>query len=107
MQHLGSPVMAGKINLKGSWDSLWNALQGQAGPILDLCAVVGVVIVVAALGKWFWERRRGQGGGNSSGIWWALAIGCMLSAPSIIIPICLFMFDVVANAAVDVFNSAK
>lgn len=103
-------VLAGEVDLGGSWEQFWNAVQGQAGPILDLLGVIGVLMVVLAVVKWAWDRRRGQGGGygqQSNAIWGALLIGSILSAPGIVLPIVLYMFDVIANAAIDVFNSAK
>lgn len=98
------------VNLRKSWSTFWKAVQGQAGPILNLLAVIGVLIVVGAIIKWAWDRRRGGGfggGGNSGAIWGALLVGCLLSAPSILIPMFLLLFDVVANAGIDVFESTQ
>lgn len=98
---------SGPVNLKGSWDSFWNAVEGQAGPILTLASIFGCVIVVAAIVKWAWDRRRGGGGGNSGAVWGALLVGCILAAPGVLIPIVLGFLDVVANAVIEVFESAE
>lgn len=108
----GVTVMAaGDVDLAGSWETFMAAIEGSAGPILKLLGVIGVLVVVLAIVKWAWDRRRGQGGfggGQSSGaIWGALLVGALLSAPTVVIPLVLEIFDVIANAAIDVFESAK
>lgn len=100
-------VMAEKVDLGGSWDTFWDAVSGPAGPILSLMGIIGVAIVVLAFGKWAWDRRRQGGGGNTGGLWGALLIGVLLSAPSIIIPMVLSIFDIIANAGITVFNKGS
>lgn len=100
-------VLAAKIDLESSWSKFWSAVRTQAGPILDLAAVVGVLMIVIAIAKWAWDRRRGQGGGGQSqAIWGALLVGCMFSAPAVIIPMFLLIMDVIANAAISVWQSS-
>lgn len=108
MSALALVPMAGDIDLSASWDTFWTAVSGPAGPILSLLSVVGVLLVVMALVKWAWDRRRGGGGGmgqQSSAVWGALLVGSILSAPNILIPMLLLVMDVIANAGISVFNS--
>lgn len=101
-------LAAGPINLSGSWNTLWSSVEGAIGSKLTtLMAVIGTLIVVLALVKWAWDRRRGQGGGQGSGaIWGALLVGAILSAPGVIIPVGLTIVDALANAVYSVWKNA-
>lgn len=98
-----------KINLAGGWDTVWSAIQSAIGNQLTaLLTAVGVLIVVASLFKWMWDRRRSGGGGmgQSSGVLWSLLVGATLSAPGLLIPIFLTILDAIANAVLGIWNSA-
>lgn len=99
-------VMAAKIDLSGSFQEFWDILKNSTGMsgILSLLQVIGVAIVVGALVKWVWDRRRGGGMGNSGAIWGSLLVGALLSSPILIIPIALTFLDAVVNFAVEVYN---
>ena len=101
-------MSAGPIDLAGSWSTLWSAVESALGTKLTtLMAVVGTIIVVMALVKWAWDRRRGQGGGGGSqAIWGALLVGAILSAPGVILPIMLQVVDAIANAVYSVWKNA-
>ena len=103
-------VSAGPIDLNGSWITLWGAVESALGTKLTtLMAVIGTIIVVMALVKWAWDRRRGQGGGGGGGsqaIWGALLVGAILSAPGVIIPVMLQVVDAIANAVYSVWKNA-
>ncbi|MGL5825514.1 MAG: hypothetical protein ACRCYU_11980 [Nocardioides sp.] len=108
----GAAVLAAKdVDLSGSWKTLYDAVSGPAGPLLSLLAVVGVAIVVIALVKWAWERRRngfsGGGGRDSGAVWGALFVGVMLSAPTVLLPILLTVMDLIANGAISIWNSSS
>ena len=93
------------VNLRGGWDSAWAPIQSVLGAgVLKIVAAIGVLIVVSAFGKWVWDKRRG-GGGNSSTLLWSLAVGALLTAPTVIIPIALWAFDGAANVVVKLFNN--
>lgn len=100
--------MYADIKLGEGWDNLIGAFEKQAAfeKILTLLTAVGALLVVMAVVKWFWDKRRGGGGGGggNSSVGWALAVGALLAAPQIIIPVILDILDVVANAFVDVFD---
>lgn len=93
------------INLKGSWTTFWNAISNAAGMggLLRLAAVIGVALVVFAVVKWAWDRRRGEKG-SFGAIWGALVIGLILSAPNVAMPIAFTLLDAIANAGIAVWN---
>lgn len=99
-----------KINLAEGWDKVYTPIRDALGPnILNLLTAVGVIVVVAAIGKWMWDKRRGGGmGGGGRGmtdqIGWSLLLGATLSAPALIIPIFLKILDAVANGIAGIFN---
>jgi hypothetical protein len=100
-----TPMAAG-VNLSDSWNQFWGAVQGPAAPLLNLVKIVGVALVVMAFAKWAWDRRRRGGAGDSSGIWAALLIGALMSAPGVIIPMVLRIFDIVVNASISIWNNS-
>lgn len=97
------------VNLRGGWNSAWAPIQSVLGAgLLKIVAAVGVLIVVSAFAKWIWDKRRG-GGGNSSTLLWSLAIGALLTGPTVVIPVALWLFDGAANVVLKLFsnNGAK
>jgi hypothetical protein len=107
-----SILAADKINLSSGWTTFWEGISGSLGGLPTLMTAIGALLVVGAIGKWMWEKRRGGGGGGgggggkSEGIIWALALGAMLAAPNLLIPIFLKTLDIVANGIVAVYNNA-
>lgn len=99
-------VMATEINLSPSWNTFWDAISAPAGKLVTLASIIGVALIAFAIVKWAWDRRRG-GGGNSSALMGALLIGVILSAPDGVIPIVLNLFDMIANAVIGLWFSAK
>lgn len=104
--------LAGKtFDLEGSWETLWTGIKGSTGQqVWTLLSVIGVAIVVGALIKWIWDRKRGGGGrglGNTGAIWGALAVGALLTAPEIILPILLTILDAIVNAIIGIWNQTK
>jgi len=60
-------LLAGTINLSGSWNQVWGAVQTAIGTKLTtLLSAVGVILVVGAVFKWLFERRRGGGAATST-----------------------------------------
>lgn len=98
------------VDLSSQWTKFWNTLKGAAGfsAVIDLAVFVGIALVAFALLKWAWDRRRGAGGGGrgSQGVVGALVIGLVLIAPDILFPIAFQIIDVVANAALKVWENA-
>ncbi|WP_022894566.1 hypothetical protein [Agromyces subbeticus] len=97
---------AGDVNLSGAWDTLWGAIQGAIGSGIGLAlTIIGLCLVLAAVLKWIFDRRRAGGTGQTSPMWWAIFIGAILAAPGAVIPILLTIVDALANAAVNLFNA--
>lgn len=83
-------------NLKGGWSKVFSSINSAFPNLLTLLGAVGVIIVVLAIAKYFWDKRRG--GANPANLGWSLAVGGLLAAPALIIPILLGFADAVINA---------
>lgn len=99
----------GTVNLSQGWTTFWNAVKGSLGGIDTVMTIVGVLIVVGAVLKWVFERRKSGGGGmgNHQPVLWALLAGAALASPDLIIPIFLTILDVIANAFISIWNKAN
>lgn len=100
-------VPMGEVNLKGSWSSFWGAITGGFTGVTALLSFVGTALIVIAVAKWAWERRRG--GSMAQGaqpLWGALIIGCLMIAPTVIMPLLLTILDAIANIGVSLFKAA-
>lgn len=103
MHAMTSLVAAGgnTSNLKGGWDKLWASL-GSFGSLTTFLSIFGVVIVIAAIVKYVFDKRRG--GGNPSGLLWGLVAGGLLAAPGLVIPALLVIADALINAGGKLLN---
>lgn len=99
-------VPMAEVNMKAGWSSFWTAITAGFPLITGIMSFVGVALVVIAVVKWAWERRRQGGAGNHQPLWGALLIGCFLIAPTVILPLVLTILDGVANIGISVFKSA-
>jgi len=93
------------VNLKGSWSNFWGAITAGFPLITSMMSFVGVALVVIAVAKWVWERRRQGGAGNHQPLWGALLVGALLVAPTVLLPLLLTILDGVANIGVSVFKA--
>lgn len=104
-----------RVDLSKGWTDVWLGLKddGAFAGVMNLLTAVGAVIVVMAVAKLLWEKRRGGGGGGmgggkgSEGIMWALALGALLAAPNLILPVLLQILDVIANGVAGVFKNTS
>jgi hypothetical protein len=96
------------VNLAGGWKDFWETISGTLGGITTLMNVVGMLIVVFAVVKMLWDKRKsgggGGGGGSGSNIGYAILIGAILSAPGLIIPNILTIIDLLANALAKIIS---
>lgn len=101
-------VLASDVNMSRTWSDVWDSLDRALGPISDLIAGIGVILVVFSVVKWLWDRRRGggggMGGGQASGVMWTLLVGAVLIAPSVLLPLILTILDAVVNAVVHLWR---
>lgn len=103
--HLLAPLAGGKVDLSGLWDKFYGALTASTGfdKISLILGIVGLLVVLIALCKFFWDKRNGGGMGGRGGggnLMWPIMVGLFLSAPSIVIPVFLQIIDIILNAVV-------
>jgi hypothetical protein len=99
----------GEIDLSGGWTTVWNAISGPLATFTTFLTAVGVIIIVMAVLKFLWDKRRGSGGGGggqgASSIGWAIALGAVLAGPNLILPLVLEVVDIFANAAINLIKT--
>lgn len=85
-------------NLSGAWDRFWGIVTGSSGvdTLFTILAIAGMLLIVGAVVKFLWEKRRG-GGGNSQAMVWSIIAGGVLAGPSLLIPLVLRIVDFVIN----------
>lgn len=96
------------INLSGSWTTFWAKVSGATGmsDVLMYLGWIGMLVVVGGIFTYLWKKRRSQGQGVSGmgQIGWAMLVGAILAAPSVLIPVLLWFVDLVANLAIGIFS---
>ena len=101
------PAAVTKINLAGSWTSFWAAIKNGWPDIAFAMAFIGVGLVVFALAKWAWDRRRGGSmGQGAQPLWGALIPGAIMMAPDVLLPLGLKMLDWIANIGLSLIAAA-
>jgi len=97
---------AANINFAGSWSTFYHAISGSLGKLTTILGIIGMLLVVAAILTYLWERRRGggDGKGDHTKILWAIIVGAILAAPSVVIPAILTIVDFVANVIASGLN---
>lgn len=99
---------AAKVNLSAAWSSFWTPVQAAIGPAaVTLITVVGLMVLLSSLGTYIFQRRRGTGKGNTSGLFWAAMFGALLIAPSVLFPLLLQLADFVVNGAISLLPAAS
>ena len=84
--------MNSNLNLVNAWNTLWSQLTSWAPGLGTFLAVIGLLVVVAAVGKWLWDKRRGNGSGGFPTM--ALIFGLLLAGPTIVVPVVLSILQV-------------
>jgi len=99
-------IATASINFASSWTTFWSSISGSLGKLPTLLGIIGMLLVVAAILTYLWERRRGGDGGKGghSKILWAIIVGAILAAPSVVIPAILTIVDFVANVIASGLN---
>lgn len=88
-----------KVDLAGSWTKAWSVFSTGNEKIFTILSVVGVIIFVASLAGYIWQRRRGSGG-NTGAVIGAGVVGMLFCAPQVVIPLLLVIVDLLANTVV-------
>lgn len=107
---LNTLVVPAGVDFTSGWNALWSAVSSTLGTGFTVgMSIFGVALIIMAVGKFAWDKRKGGGGlggggGGLSPIGWALFIGTMLCAPSLIIPSILKIAEVVANFFIAIFG---
>ncbi|MFE6966706.1 hypothetical protein ACFVAJ_16480 [Agromyces sp. NPDC057679] len=93
---------AAQVDLTGAWSTFWSTVSSAfSGPLKVVLIVVGVGLIAFSILKFIWDKRRG-GGARQSPIWWTLAIGGLLIAPDVLIPVVLSILEWVINLALKI-----
>lgn len=82
-----------RVDFVASWERLLGIFPDLGG-IFTVAGIVGMVILVIALGGWIWQRRRGGSGGFP---WLTLIFCSILAAPVALIPALLWITSVLAS----------
>lgn len=89
------------VNFGASWSKVWGAVTAGFPGVDLMLTSIGMILVVFALCKYAWDRRRG--GGNASPLWNTLIIGALLLLPTVVIPLVLGLLSGIANIGIKVF----
>lgn len=95
--------MFANVDFVSEWNTIWGAVGSALGPINGLLSLVGAILVVAAVVKWVWEKRKGSA--NHGPLLHTIIIGAVLMAPNVVIPIFLTLIDAIVNAAISAGSS--
>ena len=104
---------AGDIDLNSKWDTLLSAFESSTGSesLFTVLGVAGVLIVIIACASWAISKRRGNTSGLFSGqdglkLGGAIIAGVTLAAPKVIIPVFLWIVDLLGNAFLQVVRNS-
>lgn len=94
-----------EVDLSAVWKTFWNAVTEEAGANFSVVlSVVGLIIVIFTLLGYVWKRWRNQGA-QMGQMWLAILLGGLFAAPAILIPLLLFLVDLIANVAINLWNT--
>lgn len=100
---------AGDVDLASGWTTLWGSISSSVGPqVHGLLTIIGVILLVFALGKYIFDKRRGGGATQGlSAVLWTLLAGALLASPDLIIPAALTILDLIINGLVHIVTDAS
>lgn len=101
--------MIANVDFVTLWNSFLTTVEGVTNVtgLFTIAAYVGLVIIIAAIVRWAWQKRKGgrivenRDGSLLAG---ALIAGLILIAPKVIIPIALFILQTIVNLVIAVLN---
>lgn len=94
--------MNSTLNLVTAWNTLWKQLTAWAPGLGTILAVVGILVIAIFLGKWAWDKRRGNGGGGFPTM--AVVFGLILAGPTIVIPAVLSIIQVLVAIVISMIG---
>ena len=85
------------VDLSQSWGKLWSSASASSGfsELRWVLTVVGTIIVAAAILRYIWDSRKGQG--KRQHVIWSLVVGAILVLPGVLVPVLLTLADAVIN----------
>ncbi|MDO4243562.1 MAG: hypothetical protein Q4C85_07365 [Actinomyces sp.] len=99
--------MIESVDFTTLWSSFLTTVESVADTagLFTILAYVGLGILIAAIVRWFWQKRRGGriAEGNSA-VFWALVVGLLCISPKVVIPIALLILQILANLCIAVLN---
>lgn len=99
------------VDFSSGWNGLYGAFTAAVGTQFALgMSMFGVGLLVFALIKFLWEKRKGTGsglGGSNGGLsplGWTLVFATLMVAPGILIPLFLKIGELVADFGIALFK---
>jgi len=95
-----------RVDLVGSWNTFWGTVSSViTGPVKTTIIIIGVGLILFSVIKYIWDKRRG-GGAKTSPMWWTLALGGILIAPDVLLPLFLSILQWVINLGITAAQKA-
>ena len=92
------------VDFTSGWNALYGAFTAAVGTQFALgMSMFGVGLLVFALVKFFWDKRKGTGGGlggaggGLSPLGWTLVFATLMVAPGILVPVFLRICELIAD----------
>lgn len=102
-------VAAGdKVDLSSGWSTLWSGLTGSGNManVMKILTAIGVVLLLGSLLGWIWGKRKGGSlASGGAGVFIVLIVGCILSAPNLLLPAVLGIIDGIGNGIAGLFTT--
>ncbi|XKH58317.1 hypothetical protein LG293_16970 (plasmid) [Citricoccus nitrophenolicus] len=95
-----------KISVAAEWDTLWASVESSAPGLTGILSFFGIAVGAWAVIKWMMDARSGGATRAGKGPLWMLAFASLLIAPTLVIPLVLNIFDIVANLVLGLVGGA-
>lgn len=95
-----------KVSVAAQWDEFWGTLTESNPQITGILSFVGIAIAAWAVIRWIMDARNGGATRAGKGPMWLLFLGLALTAPGMVIPLVLSVFDIVANLVLGLVGGA-
>ena len=93
------------VDLKGGWSTFWGSFNAAMNDqVRSALTIVGVILIVAAVITWIFQKRRGQPV-QLGRLGWTIAAGAVLAGPDLVIPGLLGVVDLIVNAFINLWTT--